>query len=121
MNFEVAEFLEKIFLIQVLAGGRSRIGEPWVAGPSSYPLDHEVLVKTTKFLYNIIIIIIIIIAILTIISTAINNNNNYKKKNNSIFIHGWNTTYGKLDSKIIHLNKGYFTDVWAQHITAMCT
>ena len=43
MNYEVEEFLQKIFLIQVLAGGRSRTAEPWVAGPSSYPLDHEVL------------------------------------------------------------------------------
>ena len=45
MNFEVAEFLQKIFLIQVLAGGRSRTAEPWIAGPSSYPLDHEGLVE----------------------------------------------------------------------------
>jgi len=27
-----------------LAGRRSRTAESWVAGPSSYPLDHEVLV-----------------------------------------------------------------------------
>ena len=44
MNYEVEEFLQKISLIQVLAGGRSRTAEPWVAGPSSYLLDHEVLV-----------------------------------------------------------------------------
>jgi len=45
MNYE--KFVQKIFFIQVLAlaGGRSRTGESWVAGPSSYPLDHEVLVE----------------------------------------------------------------------------
>jgi hypothetical protein len=37
-------FFQKIFLIQVIVGGRSRTAEPWFAGPSSYPLDHEVLV-----------------------------------------------------------------------------
>ena len=45
MNYKVEEFLQKIFLIQVLAGGRSRTAEPWFAGPSSYPLDHVVLVE----------------------------------------------------------------------------
>ena len=45
MNYEVEEILQKIFLIQVLASPRSRTAEPWVAGPSSYPLDHEVLVE----------------------------------------------------------------------------
>jgi len=44
MIYEVEEFLQKIFLIQ-LVGGRSRTAEPWIAGPSSYPLDHEVLVE----------------------------------------------------------------------------
>ena len=44
MNCEVEEFLQKIFLIQIVVGGRSRTAEPWVAGPLSYPLDHEVLV-----------------------------------------------------------------------------
>ena len=44
MNYEVEEFLQKIFLIQVVAGGRSRTAEHGVAGPSSCPLDHEVLV-----------------------------------------------------------------------------
>ena len=39
------EILTENFLIQVLAGGRSRTGEPWVVWPSSYPLDHEVLVE----------------------------------------------------------------------------
>ena len=34
-----------IFLIQVLPGGRSRTAEPRVAGPSSYPLDHEFLAR----------------------------------------------------------------------------
>jgi hypothetical protein len=43
MNYEV----EKIFKVQVLADGRSRTAEPWVAGPSSYPLDHEALVERT--------------------------------------------------------------------------
>jgi len=28
-----------------LAGRRSRTAEPWVTGPSSYPLDHKVLVE----------------------------------------------------------------------------
>ena len=28
----------------ILAGGRSRTAEPGVAGPSFYPLDHEVLI-----------------------------------------------------------------------------
>ena len=27
------------------SSGRSRTAEPWIAGPSSYPLDHEVLVE----------------------------------------------------------------------------
>jgi hypothetical protein len=45
MNYEDEEFLQKIFLIEVVAGGRSRTAERWVAGPSSYPLDHEVLVQ----------------------------------------------------------------------------
>ena len=31
--------------LQVLAGCRSRTAEPWVAGPSSYPLDHDVFVE----------------------------------------------------------------------------
>ena len=47
MNYEVEEFLQKIFLVQVLASpcrGWSRTAEPWIAGPSSYPLDHEGLV-----------------------------------------------------------------------------
>jgi hypothetical protein len=45
MNYEDEKFLQKIFLIEVVAGGRSRTAEPCVAGPSSYPLDHEVLVE----------------------------------------------------------------------------
>jgi hypothetical protein len=45
MNYEVEEFLQKNFFIQVLAGGRSRTEAAWVAGPSSCPLDHEVLVE----------------------------------------------------------------------------
>jgi hypothetical protein len=45
MNYEDEEFLQKIFLIQVVAGGRFRTAEPWVAGLSSYPLEHEVLVE----------------------------------------------------------------------------
>jgi hypothetical protein len=45
MNYEAEEFLQKIFFIEVLVGGRSRTGEAWVAGPSSYPLDHEVIVE----------------------------------------------------------------------------
>jgi hypothetical protein len=45
MNYEVEEFLQKIFFIQDLAGGWFRTAESWVAGPSSYPLDHEVLVE----------------------------------------------------------------------------
>jgi len=40
-------FNRKCFEVQVLANGRSRTAEPWVAGPSSYPLDHEVLVEKT--------------------------------------------------------------------------
>jgi hypothetical protein len=44
MNYEVEEFLQKIFLIQVVAGGRSRTAALWITDPSSYPLDHEVLV-----------------------------------------------------------------------------
>ena len=44
MNYEDEEFLQKIFLIQIL-DGRFRTAEPWVAGPPSYPLDHEVLVE----------------------------------------------------------------------------
>ena len=32
------------FKVQFLAGSQSRTAEPWVAGPSSYPLDHDVLV-----------------------------------------------------------------------------
>jgi len=30
---------------KVVAGGRSRTAEPWIVRPSSYPLDHEVLVE----------------------------------------------------------------------------
>jgi hypothetical protein len=45
MNYKVEKFLQKIFLIQVLVGGRSRTGEPWVVGPSSYPLVYDVLVE----------------------------------------------------------------------------
>ena len=45
MNYEDEEFLQKIFLIQVVADGRLRTAEPWITGPSSYPLDHEVLVE----------------------------------------------------------------------------
>jgi hypothetical protein len=44
MNYEVEKFLQKIFLSEVAGGGRSRTAEPWVAGPSSYPLDHNVFV-----------------------------------------------------------------------------
>jgi len=40
MNFNT-----KMLYLQVLAGGRSRTREPWVAGPSSYPLAHEVLIE----------------------------------------------------------------------------
>ena len=36
---------QKNFQPQVLAGGRSRTAESWIAGPSSYPLDHEGLVE----------------------------------------------------------------------------
>ena len=45
MNYEVEEILQKMFLIQVLAGGRSRTGERRLVRPSSYPLDHEVFVE----------------------------------------------------------------------------
>jgi len=45
MNYVVKEFWQKNFHIQVFASGRSRTAEPWVAGSSSYPLDHEVLVE----------------------------------------------------------------------------
>ena len=45
MNYEVTKYSQKKFFIQVLAGGQFRTAEPWVAGPSSYPLDHEVLVE----------------------------------------------------------------------------
>jgi hypothetical protein len=40
-------FNRKFSNSQVLAGGRSRTAEPCIAGPSSYPLDHEVLVERT--------------------------------------------------------------------------
>ena len=40
MNYKFEE-------VQVPAGGRSRTAQPWVAGLSSYPLDHEVLVERT--------------------------------------------------------------------------
>ena len=36
--------LTENFLCLILAGGRSRTAEPWITGPSSYPLDHEGLV-----------------------------------------------------------------------------
>jgi len=45
MNYEIKEFKQKIFKLQVLAGGRSRTAEAWITGPSSYPLDHEVVVE----------------------------------------------------------------------------
>ena len=45
MNYEIKEFEQKNFQLQVLAGGRNRTAEPWIAGQSSYPLDHEVLVE----------------------------------------------------------------------------
>jgi hypothetical protein len=44
-NYEITEFQQKNFQFQVLAGGRSRTAEVWTTGPSSYPLDHEVLVE----------------------------------------------------------------------------
>ena len=37
--------LTENFLCLILAGGRSRTAEPWITGPSSYPLDHEGLVE----------------------------------------------------------------------------
>ena len=45
MNYDCRQILTENFLIQVLVGGRTRTAEPWVAGPSSYPLDHEVFVE----------------------------------------------------------------------------
>ena len=39
------EIFAENFLIQVLAGGRSRTAEVRFAGPSSYPLDHQVFVE----------------------------------------------------------------------------
>ena len=49
MNYEVEESQQKILQVQVLAGGWSRTAEPWVTGPSSYPLDHEGFVERIIF------------------------------------------------------------------------
>jgi hypothetical protein len=43
MNYEDEEFLQKIILIQIVAGGRSRTLNIGLIDPSSYPLDHEVV------------------------------------------------------------------------------
>jgi hypothetical protein len=45
-NFNFDELWGRGILTEnFLAGGRSRTAERWVAGPSSYPLDHEVVVE----------------------------------------------------------------------------
>jgi hypothetical protein len=44
-KYEIKEFYRKFSNSEVLAGGRSRTAEPWIAGPSSYPLYHEVLIE----------------------------------------------------------------------------
>ena len=38
-------FNRKFFKVPVFVGCRSRTAAPRVTGPSSYPLDHEVLVE----------------------------------------------------------------------------